>query len=157
MGSVDTMAGNGDSATSIESQSIMDLFSLKGRTIIVTGEWNAAVTGLLAGTTNYGIFELILLANVFDRGRRRTGTEFRECVRSSRSQRCCNGHCFCTIQGISIAREDGRQGQILSVGSNHRVVLEDLLTDRSVDVTDAEMVENATQDVVKDFGNIDGW
>lgn len=48
MASEDTTAGNGESATGIKVQTLMDLFSLKDHTILVTGEWAASNTGFLA-------------------------------------------------------------------------------------------------------------
>ena len=38
MGLEDTVASNGESATGIQPQTLIDLFSLKDRTIVVTGE-----------------------------------------------------------------------------------------------------------------------
>ena len=38
MGLEDTVASNGGSTTGIQAQTLMELFSLKNRTILVTGE-----------------------------------------------------------------------------------------------------------------------
>ena len=48
MASEDTMAGNDESATGIKAQTLMDMFSLKNRTIIITGEWATSKTGFLS-------------------------------------------------------------------------------------------------------------
>ena len=46
----DTVASNGEPATGIQ-QTVMDLFSLKHRTILVTGEYAASST---SGSTTWG-------------------------------------------------------------------------------------------------------
>ena len=52
MGLEDTVASNRESAKDIQAQSLMDLFSLKGRTILVTGEYAASSTDCLATLKN---------------------------------------------------------------------------------------------------------
>ena len=96
--------------------------------------------------------------NVVIRRGRRTGAKFRKCVRSSGGECGCDGRRFSAAERFCIAREDGCKGQILSVRQIHDQVFHDtILTCTRVDVTDAEAVERATQDVVKDFGSIRGW
>ena len=79
-------------------------------------------------------------------------------MRSSGSERCCYGHRFYAVERFCIAGEDGRQGRILSVRQDYdQVALNNILSCSRVDVTDAKAIEKATQDVVKDFGDISGW
>ena len=96
--------------------------------------------------------------NMVERRGRRTGAKFRKCVRSGGGKCGRDGRRFSAAERFYIAREDGCKGQILSVREIHGQVFHDtILTCTRVDVTDAEAVERATQDVVKDFGSIRGW
>ena len=47
MTSEDAMAGKDESATGIKAEPLMDLFSPKNRTILITGKWSASKTSCL--------------------------------------------------------------------------------------------------------------
>ena len=89
--------------------------------------------------------------------KRGLGYKYRKCVRSSSGECGCDGRRCSVGERFGSAREDGCKGKILSVRQIHdQVFLDTILTCNRVHVTDAEALERAIQDVVKDFGSIRG-